>query len=189
MLNIPEKESETIEFKLSFQDEVIQSLVAFSNAKGGIVYVGMNDNGLITGVSVGKETVQQWINEIKTKTEPSLIPDIEIIEINNKTIVALSISEYPVKPVSTKGRYYKRTGNSNHVMSASEVANLHLQTVNSSWDFYPRPDKTITDISVAKIEKAIDTITRRNPNNKITDSNEFLQKNELVKGNSITNAC
>ena len=67
MLNIPEKESETIEFKLSFQDEVIQSLVAFSNAKGGIVYVGMNDNGLITGVSVGKETVQQWINEIKTK--------------------------------------------------------------------------------------------------------------------------
>ena len=189
MLNIPEKESETVEFKSSFHDEVIQSLVAFSNAKGGIVYVGINDNGLITGVILGKETVQQWINEIKTKTEPSLIPDIEIIEINNKTIVALSVSEFPVKPVSAKGRYYKRAGNSNHAMSTSEVANLHLQTVNSSWDFYPRPDKSTADLSIEKIQKAIDIITRRNPNNNITTIDEFLQKNELVKGDSITNAC
>jgi len=41
----PTQESDQVEFKLSFQDEVIVSLVAFANHKGGIVYVGVADNG------------------------------------------------------------------------------------------------------------------------------------------------
>jgi ATP-dependent DNA helicase RecG len=101
----------------------------------------------------------------------------------------VEITEYPVKPVSAKGRYYKRTGNSNHLMSAAEVANLHLKTVNSSWDFYTRPGKTIADLSLEKIQKGIDIISRRNPNNKIASIDEFLHKHELVKGDTITNAC
>jgi len=189
MLNIPEKESETVELKSSFQDEVIQSLVAFSNTKGGSVYIGVNDEGKVTGVIIGKETVQQWINEIKNKTEPSLIPDTETIEIKGKAVVVLSIKEYPVKPVSVKGRYYKRTGNSNHLMSTAEVANMHLQTVNSSWDYYLRPGKSIADLSFDKVQKVIDVIVRRSPNNRIASLQEFLQKHELVKGDMISNAC
>jgi ATP-dependent DNA helicase RecG len=103
--------------------------------------------------------------------------------------VVLSVSEYPVKPVSVKGRYYKRTGNSNHLMSVAEVANMHLQTVNSSWDYYPRPEKTTADLSFEKVQRAIDIITRRSPNNRIASVEEFLQKHELVKGVAITNAC
>ena len=189
MLKIPLKESETIELKSSFQDEVIQSLVAFSNSKGGKVFIGVDDKGRVLGTIIGKETVQQWINEIKVKTEPSIIPDAEIIEDKGKTIVVLSVSEYPIKPVSVKGRYYKRIGNANHLMSAAEVANSHLQTVNSSWDFYLRPQKSIKDISFEKLQKVIDTITRRKPDNNISSVEEFLLKNELVKGDVITNAC
>lgn len=186
---IPEKESEIVEFKSSFQDDVIHSLVAFSNAKGGKIYIGVNDDGKIIGVIPGKETVQQWINEIKTKTEPSLIPDAETVKIKDKIVVVLSVAEYPVKPVSTKGRYYKRSGNSNHLMSVAEVANMHLQTVNSSWDYYPRPEKTTDDLSLKKIQRAIDIITKRSPNNRVTSVEEFLQKYELIKKGHITNAC
>ena len=188
-LVITQGENQNAEFKTSFGDEVIISLVAFANAKGGKVYVGVNDKGKVTGVTHGKETVQQWINEIKTKTEPSLIPDSETVEIEDKIVVVLSVAEYPVKPVSVKGRYYKRTGNSNHLMSVAEVANMHLQTVNSSWDYYPRPEKTTADLSFEKVQRAIDIITRRNPNNRIASAEEFLQKHELVKGVAITNAC
>lgn len=38
-------ENETIEFKTSFTDEVIVSLVAFANTQGGSVYVGIADSG------------------------------------------------------------------------------------------------------------------------------------------------
>jgi ATP-dependent DNA helicase RecG len=52
---------------------------------------------------LGSETIQKWINEIKTKTVPIIIPDVELIDIENKTIIALKIQEYPVKPVLSKG--------------------------------------------------------------------------------------
>ena len=34
-------ESHEIEFKLTFQKEVIESVVAFANATGGIIYIGV----------------------------------------------------------------------------------------------------------------------------------------------------
>lgn len=112
-------ESETIEYKTSFNDEVIISLGAFANSKGGTVYIGVGDNGEMKGVNINKETISHWVNEVKNKTAPILIPDVEIFEEDLKTIVALKTQEYPVKPVSVRGKYYKRIKNSNHQLLVS----------------------------------------------------------------------
>lgn len=69
---IPHAETDKIEFKTTFNDEVLISLVAFSNAIGGSVYIGITDKAEINGVETGKETVQNWVNEIKNKTSPQL---------------------------------------------------------------------------------------------------------------------
>ena len=185
------KENQHIEFKPRFNEDVIETLVAFANAKGGRVLVGVDDEGNpIKNFTTEKENIQQWINEIKTKTQPQLVPDGEIIEFEGKEIVELSIQEYPIKPVSTRGKYYKRVGNSNHLLSVGEVANMHLQTVNSSWDYYPRPNKTLADISLAKVEKAMKIMRKRNDNFEFETPIEFLTKNELLlPNNKITNAC
>lgn len=53
---LPKNESERIEFKTSFNDDVIISLVAFANNKGGTVYIGIADDGDVKGVKIGKET-------------------------------------------------------------------------------------------------------------------------------------
>ena len=84
---IPLKEHLYPEFKTSFNEEVIVTLVAFANAKGGKVYVGVNDVGNVVGMDLGPESVAKWINEIKQKTEPSVIPDADIIEVDGKTVV------------------------------------------------------------------------------------------------------
>src|SRR5690606_36540760 len=128
-ISIPNHESEVVEFKSAFNDEVIASLVAFANTKGGTVFVGVNDAGEVKGVGTGKETVAVWVNEIKNKTAPIIIPDVEELLIAGKNVVLLSIDEYPLKPVSFKGRYYKRVKNSNHTLTASEVVDLHLKSV------------------------------------------------------------
>ena len=150
---IPQKEDQYSEFKTSFSEEVIVSLVAFANAQGGEVYVGVNDRGEAVGVSIGKETLAKWINEIKLKTDPSVIPDAEIEEINGKQIVVLRVQEYPVKPVSVKGRYYKRQQNSNHLLSASDIADMIMRSRNTSWDSYPRVGTTSQILSEDKIKK------------------------------------
>ncbi len=187
---IPLKEDQYTEFKTSFNEEVIVTLVAFANAKGGRVYVGVNDGGKTVGVDLATESVQKWINEIKQKTEPSVIPDADIIEVDGKTVVELSVQEYPIKPVSVKGRYYRRQANSNHQMSAGEIADMHLQTVNSSWDFYPSHNKGLDDIDFDKVLRVMRIIASRNSRFNITEPMEFLRKYELVDGSDrITNGC
>ena len=64
---IPKTENSQTEFKTSFNDEIIITLVAFSNAKGGSVYIGVTDKAEVKGVDIGKETIQNWVNEVKTK--------------------------------------------------------------------------------------------------------------------------
>lgn len=185
---LPTKEGIRTEFKQSFTDDVIVSLVAFVNAKGGDVYVGMCDDGTVCGVTLGKETIQKWINDIKQKTEPSIIPDVEIEEEDGKQVVVLSVPEYPVKPVSMKGRYYVRQANSNHLMSAFEISNAILRTKNSSWDYYVDTEHTVADIDLAKVQSCIDKMKRRGVS--IEESPvDFLRKKDFINGENITFGC
>ena len=81
---IRQGKSEKVEFKSAFHDDVIVTLVAFANSKGGRVYVGIHDDGTIKGAQIGKETIQKWMNEIKSKTQPSIIPTIEVLYMDKK---------------------------------------------------------------------------------------------------------
>jgi Putative DNA-binding domain len=61
-------ESQTLEFKTSFDKATVESLVAFANTQGGTVLVGVNDAGVILGVTLGKETLNEWLGQIKSAT-------------------------------------------------------------------------------------------------------------------------
>ncbi len=155
---INQGESETVEYKTSFSDEVIISLVAFANTKGGTVYIGVSDKGQMKGVDIGKETVQNWVNEIKVKTQPSIIPTITEHKLNNKVCVEIRVQEFPIKPLSFKGRYYKRVNNSNQQLNASEISDLNLQTLQVSWDSYPSTQSSIDDIDWKKVDKFVNKV-------------------------------
>lgn len=81
-------ESQTLEFKTSFDKATVESLVAFANAQGGTVLVGVSDTGVEQGTTVGKETLNEWLGQIKSATSPSLIPDLVAHLLNGKTVVA-----------------------------------------------------------------------------------------------------
>ncbi len=89
-------ESETVDFKASFGKEVIETLCAFANHKGGVVLVGIKDSGRIVGVTCGPETIQGWINQVKQSTVPSIIPDIELISLDGKQVAAVRVGEFPI---------------------------------------------------------------------------------------------
>ncbi len=184
------KESLNTEFKSSFNDAVIETLVAFANTNGGKVLIGVNNEGMpLRNFMMGDETVQQWVNEMKNKTQPSLIPDAEVIQYKGANVIALSVNEFPIKPVSFKGRYFKRVGNSNHLLNLTEIADLHLKTFNNSWDNYITNDYILDDISLDKVN-----LFKENSNKfreiKIEDDPlTVLNKFELIKGKKIANAC
>lgn len=177
-------ENEKIEFKSSFNKELIETIVAFANSKGGSVFIGISEKS-ISGVKINQESVQNWINEIKNKTSPEIIPDVDLISVENKTIIEFSVKEYPIKPVSTQGRYFKRVNNSNHLLSVGELSNMHLQTVNSSWDAYSDPLHRLKDISFKKVQKVINQLQKKG---KPIDNDPFvfLSKYNLLRDNKLT---
>jgi ATP-dependent DNA helicase RecG len=81
-MNNPEKieelikfgEGQNLEFKSSFNNELIETLVAFANTNGGRIIVGINQYNELSGVQVKSESVQNWVNEIKHKTSPQSFP-------------------------------------------------------------------------------------------------------------------
>ncbi|MCB0511605.1 MAG: putative DNA binding domain-containing protein [Bacteroidetes bacterium] len=183
---IPKQESDSVEFKTSFSDEVIISLVAFANAQGGVVNVGVADNGVVKGIEIHKETVQNWINEIKNKTASAIIPEVKITEIQNKSAIVLKIQEYPIKPVAFKGKCYKRIGSSNHLMSVEEIANEHLRTINTSWDFYIDPNHSLEAISLEKVNSYIQKVEQRTQTTIPYTPLEFLSKMEMLREGKLT---
>jgi ATP-dependent DNA helicase RecG len=187
---IPAKESEKVEFKSTFNRECIETLVSFANHKGGSVYVGVDDNGRATGISAGKETLTQWINEIKGKTEPTIVPEITLIRMDTgRNIIVLSVEEFPIKPVSIKGKYYKRTGTSNHLLSLNDIVNIHIQTFNSSWDYYFDSNHQISDISEEKVLKIIALYNKNREFSIENNAMEFLTKMELLREGKLTYAA
>lgn len=148
-------ESQAFEFKTSFDKAAIESLLAFANAQGGKVLVGVSDSGKLVCTSVGKETLHGWLGQIKSATSPALIPEIILHQIDDKQLVEIDIQEFPVKPVATRGRYYKRIASSNHALSPGEISDLYMQSLQLSWDAYEAPDFTVAQLSTAKIERFI----------------------------------
>ncbi len=179
-------ENERVEFKTSFQKEVIETVVAFSNLRGGKIFIGINDERNIVGIDIAEETFAHWINTIKQNTQPSVIVDIQEVNIENKTIAIIDVNEYPIKPIAYKNRFYKRVKNSNHLMSLNEIANAHLKTINSSWDYQMDTRHDFDDVSIDKALTFVKNIERFQQKSFDDDIYTVLTKYELIKNGNIT---
>ena len=96
---ITQGETTTVEFKSWIKENsmkerinlVVPELIAFANSKGGIVYLGIEDNGEVTGCS-GNYDLQNICESIYEKTRPPMFIDIEEIDYQGKKIIAISIA-------------------------------------------------------------------------------------------------
>jgi len=183
---IKKGESGKAEFKEGFDKEAIETAGAFANTKGGVILIGLSNNGRLKGVQIGKETLKNWTNQISQSTEPRIIPEIEQDKIDGKSVVIIQVKEFPIKPVSVKGRCFRRVGTSNRMITPQEIAEIHFHSIGTSWDTFPTENKTFKDIDLKKVEKYVreaNTTGRR----KIKGGHaEVLKKLELVKDEKAT---
>ncbi|NQE44576.1 hypothetical protein C5S31_00965 [ANME-1 cluster archaeon GoMg2] len=119
------------------------------------ILIGVSDNGEVKGVQLGRETLRDWMNQISQSTEPTVIPEIGDVPIYGKDVVEIQIKEYPIKPVSVRGRCFRRVGNSNRVMTPQEIAQIHLGCLGMSWDALSARDSSINDIDLEEVKRYI----------------------------------
>ena len=79
-------ESESIEWKpsLSQMNEIVETVSALSNTKGGRIVIGVSKSGKIIGVETGKDTIERLTNKIISNTEPKVYPGIKIEKVEVK---------------------------------------------------------------------------------------------------------
>ena len=185
---IQQGESQTVEFKENFDHETVEIAVALANAKGGTILIGVSDKKQIKGIQVGKATLKDWVNRITQSTEPRVIPDVEVRTIQNKSVAVIEIKDFPIKPVSCKGKYFRRVGASNRIISHQEITQLHLDSIGMSWDKLPARDSTLEDIDLKKVKRYIQKANEagRRKIGKGENPTHVLEKLELLKDNHLT---
>ena len=149
---IAQGENTTIEFKESFDQEVIETAAAFANTDSGIILIGVSDKREIRGITIGKETLRDLSNRISQATEPRVIIEIKSVAVEEKSVLLIHIAESSIKPVSVRGRCYKRVGNSNRVMSPQEISQMHLNANGQTWDRRLAGNAGSDDIDPKKVQ-------------------------------------
>ena len=149
---IAQGENATTEFKENFDQEVIETAAAFANTDGGTVLIGVTDRRDISGITIGKETLRDISNRISQTTEPRVSLEVESVDIEEKSVLLVHIAEASIKPVSVRGRCYKRVGNSNRVITPQEIAQMHLNTTGQTWDGLLVTRAGMDDIDEQKVQ-------------------------------------
>ena len=77
-------ESNKIEFKSKYTDQIVKEIVSFINAEGGKIYIGVEDNGHVIGATKIDETLRNISDIITTQIEPKAIdvvtPEIQFLD-------------------------------------------------------------------------------------------------------------
>lgn len=137
------------EYPLSTRDEkkdFLRDISAMINASGGVILLGISDDGEIEGVNIPDidSYKRQMLQVINSNIEPQIIGvDFKLVQSNRKNIVMILVPQGDQKPYSLKingeGReFLVRQNASNHHMSMSEIRRLFLLTpskedINEEW--------------------------------------------------------
>jgi len=107
-------ESEKVEFKRQFpgSDKMAKEIAALANTAGGVVVIGVDDDGSVYGVD-DTETLQLRVANLATseKFRPPIYPDFEVMEVSGEPILIVEIEELD-RPCAVDYRYYARVGTS-----------------------------------------------------------------------------
>jgi len=156
---IRQGESSQVEFKSAAvrPEKVAREIVAFANYQGGILLIGVEDDGVISGVS--RPDMEEWIANI---TRHQIIPALNLltltIDIQGQIIWVVEIPKGSDKPYQTiDGKYWIRVGSTNRIASKEELSRLFQQSGLVHFDIAPVVDSYFKDLDLSAISSYYQT--------------------------------
>lgn len=107
-------EGQQVEFDkvIPSPDDIAREYVAFANSDGGHLILGIDDkNKHLMGIEIEADSIEKLTNVGKEKCIPPITPHIEVLDKNDKKIIAITINEGDEKPYKTDEICYLRDGN------------------------------------------------------------------------------
>lgn len=132
-------ESEHIEFKENYTENIYKEIISFLNTNSGTIYIGYDDNGNLLGLNNSKEIKEKISNGIRT----NIYPDARVfVSVNNETFedknyisvkVSKGVDIYYLKEKGIVKGTYLRTGSCSIPASEETVKQMIIR--NSSLSF------------------------------------------------------
>ena len=109
-------EGSTVEFKRSLRSDPGREICAFANASGGVILLGVDDDGTVRGVERHNRLKSQ-VQSIARSADPPVSVELESMG----DVLAISVPAQRGKPYSFGGKFFIRDGASSQQMSRDEI--------------------------------------------------------------------
>jgi ATP-dependent DNA helicase RecG len=116
-------EGQFIEFKELPDKNLPKEMVAFANASGGVIYLGINDNGKIKGI----ETTNKLKSQIQD-TARNCDPPVAVLLTQIQNVLTIEVKEGKNKPYSCSTGFFMRMGANSQKMTRNEILSLAIKS-------------------------------------------------------------
>lgn len=189
-------ESRHLEFKKSTTQlrAALETACAFLNGNGGVVLLGVSDNGQLIGQDVTDQTQQEIAREIN-KIEPTAQVEINYLVLETKKqIITLEISAGQHRPYVYDGRPYERNQSTTMRMSQHRYEQLLMERgqLNYSWE---KIATSRYNADMLDHQEIVNTISQgikiaRIPESATSENiEELLSRFKLIENGALTNAA
>lgn len=135
-------ENQNIEFKQEYVQNIKKEVMAFINADGGTILIGVRKDGVVLGVEDPDEVMLQTANSLKDALVPDVMPFVSIrtIELEEKSVVEVEVSTGTNRPYYLRekglraGGVYVRKGSSSQPMTDEGIREMILRTSGKSFE-------------------------------------------------------
>jgi ATP-dependent DNA helicase RecG len=187
-------ENERLEFKSGdvTPSVVAKVLGAFLNAHGGLILIGVKDDGRVVGVKDAKAVEMLLRTQLPKLISPSALWDIEQIEIEGNVVLALNVPEGQDQPYVTEGAIYSRRGERNVPATRDEISGLIERRARYStrWERQIALGADRSDLRDDLIAETIKrAIVAQRWQGTPDDLNGFLNSIGLLEQQEVTNAA
>jgi ATP-dependent DNA helicase RecG len=148
-------ENSSVEFKEYGvkPESLAKEMVAFANSQGGVILLGVTDQGTVTGIPAG-QALEEWVMNI---ARDRIIPALEIQfhqhPVENKMLAEIIVSKGKDKPYQTGGKYYIRVGSTNRMASQSELMRLFQAAGIFHYDGNGVEKSAIQDLNFTELDR------------------------------------
>lgn len=138
-------ESHNVEWKENWSNEYVKWICGFANANanGGVLIVGKNDHGIITGIKNAKKLLQDIPNKVRDII--GILVDVNLHRDQDKEYIEIVVEPYPY-PVSYKGEYHYRSGSTKQQLKGAALDKFLLHKQGKRWDGVPIPKVNVEDL-------------------------------------------
>lgn len=179
-LLIREGEGLTVEFKEKYSSRIDEDIVAFANARGGAILLGVRDGGTVIGEKLTND-LKARINSLARHCKPGIA--VGVAQVGD--VVVVDVAEGTEKPYACGSGYFRRLNGTTQKMGHEEIRLMFREN-----DPMPFEERTVKGFSFEDISRAKVLAFAKTAGIAIgeTETADFLRSLKVADESRVANA-